>query len=431
MTVADIEAAWDGSEREIIVADPNGIAFLSSRDEYRMRPLAPLADGQRAEIAETRQFPVADLDPVPLSASVLSTGAIEVELGTSEETNNYLSVSGPLALGGWHAIVLTPLQPIRLQAIYAISVLATILTALGLAVSVVVQRRARLLDRVRIEQNQRNLLEIKVQERTADLDAANDTLRLEVHERRRTEDRLRQSQKELVQAGKLAALGKMSAALSHEINQPLAAVKSYADNASEFLQRGNMAEVGNNISRISEMTDRMAQISKHLRGFARQPGDQLKSIPITESVKQAIEITAPQMRDRNVQVAFEPPVDEIYGIGGALRLQQVIVNLLNNAADAMETASEKRVEISIGTDDTNIAIAVRDFGPGIPKDAIEQVFDAFYTTKEAGVGMGLGLSISYNIIEDFGGNMSVKNHPDGGAVFTIHLRSAAMSAAAE
>ena len=132
-----------------------------------------------------------------------------------------------------------------------------------------------------------------MQERTADLDAANASLRTEVAERRSAEDRWRKTQKDLVQAGKLAALGQMSAALSHEINQPLAAVKSYADNATLYIERNRIEEAGANITRISEMTDRMAKISGHLRNFARQPGDSLSSVPVGDVVREAVALIDP------------------------------------------------------------------------------------------------------------------------------------------
>jgi len=285
------------------------------------------------------------------------------------------------------------------------------LAALLLMALLVQQRRHRL-----------HGLESEVRARTTDLDAANATLRREVGERRATEDRLRRSQKELVQAGKLAALGKMSAALSHEINQPLAAVKSYADNAARFLERERMEEVGTNIARISEMADRMAGISRHLREFARQPGERLRPIPVRETVAKAVEVVAPQMRERGVRVLLPPPEAETMALGGALRLQQVIVNLLTNAADAMAQAPRKEIDIGIATTPDDVSVTVRDHGSGIPDTAPEQMFEAFFTTKEAGIGMGLGLSISYNIVEDFGGRLEAANHLDGGVVFTVVLR---------
>lgn len=422
VTASDIEQAWALSDRGIIVSDPNNIVFLTNRTDYRMKSLTSLTVGQLERIADTRQFPMDMITPLASSASLIETGIVELDVGPPIETHAYLSTSAPLSFTGWNAIVLTPFAPIRWTAIAAVAVLALILTLLTLVFIVIHQRRARLLDRMHLVQEQRAVLEEQVSMRTADLDATNVFLRSEIAERKLTETQLRKSQRDLVQAGKLAALGKMSAALSHELNQPLGAMKSYAYNATQFLERGQHAEAGANITHISEMVDRMTKISKHLRGFARRPGDQLKAIPVGRALQDAVDLSGPQMREKGISVSFKPPYPEIYATGGALRLQQVIINLLNNAADAMVDTPCKKINISLLVDNQLVNIEVRDVGPGLDSDAINQVFDAFYTTKDAGVGMGLGLSISYNIVEDFGGSMSVMNHPEGGAVFTVTLK---------
>ena len=422
VTVDAIEANWAGAGREIIVADENGIAFLSSRADYRMRSLLPLSDGVRGRIAQTRQFPLDAVTPIPLSANVIAPGVVEVRIEDATNPARYLSESQPLQLPGWHAIVLTPLQNVRVQAINALVMWGLALTAVALGALVLLQRRASLLERVRIEKTQNDLLELKVQERTADLNDSNASLRTEVAERHRAEERLRKTQKELIQAGKLAALGQMSAALSHEINQPLAAVKSYADNASQYLKRNRIDEAGENIQRISTMTDRMAEISRHLRNFARQPGEALKPVPVAEVVREAIALVQLHERSPAAQIAFNPPDATVWALGGRLRLQQVLVNILNNALDAMADSPSPAIDIHLAAHEGTVSITVRDHGPGLPADTLSQVFDAFYTTKEAGAGMGLGMSISHNIVSDFGGTLSAENHPDGGAVFTVVLQ---------
>ena len=281
-----------------------------------------------------------------------------------------------------------------------------------------------MLERIRVAQSQKAMLEERVRERTADLDAANASLRDEVMVRRRTEERLRKTQKDLVQAGKLAGLGEMSAALSHEINQPLAAVKSYAENARTYLMRNRIDEAEANIRRISEMTDRMARISGNLRNFARQPEDTLKPVPVIDAIHEAIAIIGPRLRQSGTEVVFDPHDMSLRALGGQLRLQQVLVNVMTNAIDAMEDTRTNRIEISADGDLDSVRIFIRDHGPGLAEDQIGQVFEAFFTTKRAGAGMGLGLSISYNIIEDFGGKLTAANHPAGGALFTVRLKAA-------
>jgi len=410
ITVGSLEQDWQGAGREILIADADGIVFLSSRQDYRFRALAPLSAAVTERIKVTRQFPVERVVPIEFSADVIAPSTVQVTLGA--DADSFLADSIPLDLAGWHAIVLTPLQPVQAQVFRTLAVCLLVLTAVTLAGLVVAQRRANIVQRMRIEQEQRALLEDRVRDRTADLNA-------EVQERRRAEERLRKSQKELVQAGKLAALGQMSAAISHEINQPLSAIKSYAVNASEFLARDRVAEADENIKSISLMSDRMAEISRHLRNFARRPGDKVKPIDVSAVITETIGLVGPQLRARDATVLFES-TGPVMALGGHLRLQQVLVNIITNALEAMADDPNPVVIIETAVND-GVTIHVRDHGPGLQPDSMDQVFDAFYTTKDAGAGMGLGMSISYNIIRDFGGSLSAENHPDGGAVFTVAL----------
>lgn len=420
-TVGEIEQDWTSAGREILIADENGIVFLSSRPDYRFRALAPLSQPVLRQIADTRQYPLDRVLPIDLSANVVAPGAIEVTLGRAEGADRFLADSLPLELAGWHAIVLTPLGPVQRQVLRTLVLGALVVVVAALAGLLVLQRRAHVRQRIRFERRQRALLEDKVRERTADLDAANDSLRGEVRERRLTEERLRKSQKELVQAGKLAALGQMSAAISHEINQPLAAMKSYADNATQYLTRARYDEAGENIRSISQMSDRMAEILRHLRNFARQPGDTLKPVDVAEVIGETITLVGPQLRAQNAVVQWDP-VSAARALGGKLRLQQVLVNIITNALEAMKDQTAPVLEITVTQTPETVQLHLRDHGPGLPPETRDQVFDAFYTTKEAGSGMGLGMSISHNIISDFGGALVAENHPDGGAVFTVALQ---------
>jgi len=429
ITVGEIELDWEGIGHDVLIADGDGIVFLTSREVYRFRALAPLSDAVLARIADTQQFPLDRVQQIELSANVIGPQSVQVVIGDPDRADQYLASSTPLSLAGWHAIVFTAQGSVQIQVFRTMTLGLLALIAVLLVGLVITQRRANILQRMRTEAEQRALLEVKVRERTADLNAANASLREEVAERRSAEDRLRKSQKELVQAGKLAALGQMSAAISHEINQPLAAIKSYADNAAKFLARSRTDEAESNIKSISMMSDRMAEISRHLRNFARQPGDTLSPIDVSEVITEMIGLVGPQARALNAEIRFEPKQTDLWALGGKLRLQQVLVNIVTNGLEAMEAEDSPVVEIHAGEEDGSVQISLRDHGPGLPQDSMDQVFDAFYTTKDAGVGMGLGMSISYNIISDFGGTLTAANHPDGGAVFTVTLNAAEKAAA--
>lgn len=422
VSVGEIEDGWQGLGREIAVVDPNGIVFLSSRTDWRFRSLTNLPETVQDWIEATRQFPIDRVSTLQSSTTTRPDGIVEMEVSTADASENFLVESIALDLPGWHATVFSPTAPIRSNALFAFLMWVLGVLVLALLSFVALQRRIRFAERMRIQRSERQLLERRVKERTADLNKANTELHSEIEERKATEVRLKKTQKDLVQAGKLAALGQMSAALSHEINQPLSAVISYADNAATFLERDRVDDAKDNINRISQMADRMARISRHLRNFARRPGDKLNAVPLTAVIDEAISLTAPQLNSRNAQIHFVRPAAELYAIGGQLRLQQVLVNIFSNALDAMSDLDEPMIDVSIKEAGKNIQINVRDHGPGLKDDVLNQAFEPFYSTKEGGEGMGLGLSISYNIIEDFGGRLTAANHPEAGAIFGISLR---------
>jgi len=299
-----------------------------------------------------------------------------------------------------------------------------VLLSMWLAAAVYILRRRRLNERMSAQREARQELEKQVRLRTHDLNQTNVKLMSEVNERKAAEEELRKTQADLVQAGKLAALGQMSAALSHELNQPLGAAKSYADNAAAYLDRDNKEQARDNVTRISSLIDRMAAIAKHLRNFARKPNEKLSSVPVATVINDALEILNQRVKTVGAKVSVDLPSNELWVVGGQVRLQQVLVNLISNGLDSIEAAKIKKIEISAEKTNGNVIIRVRDFGPGIKPEAVGQIFDPFFSTKGVGKGLGLGLSISYNIIRDFDGKLTAQNHHEQGAVFTIELAAA-------
>ncbi|MEM8537175.1 MAG: ATP-binding protein, partial [Pseudomonadota bacterium] len=397
--IAAFESIWRGADREFMVTDRNDFVFMSSRADWHFRAIRPLSDATLRVIAQNLQYPIDRIDLLPISAAPLNDTAQHVTIGDT----SYVQTSQRLNDLDWTMSALAPNRPATLQAFNTllIAALSALLLLAGLLAFLL--KQARQADALAREKEAKRVLEAAVASRTADLQTA---LR-----------DLRQTQTDLIQAGKLSALGQMSAALSHEFNQPLAAVKSYADNASAFLDRDQPDQARANITRISRMADRMATISAHLRNFARKPQQAVGPLLLDAVIKDALAMIEVRTANDGGHVDYQPPETPVWVRGGHVRLQQVIVNLLNNALDAMEGQPSATVYLSVdGT-----TLHVRDTGAGLPTEIAAQIFDPFFTTKEPGKGMGLGLSISYNIVSDFGGILSAANHRDGGAVFSVRL----------
>jgi len=419
-----IESSWTGGEYRIFVSDPEGIIFMSGKPEWLYNSILPLTADRMQRTEASRRYANATLAALPLSRSRFEDHDLMglIEEGVQKE---YLVLSSYMTAEDWTVNVLLDTGSVRAQARTALAAVFLFLCIAGLAFAVLRQRRMRLNERMHLQAEARNELERRVEERTADLARVNSRIEEEIAERRLTEKQLRQTQADLIQAGKLAGLGQMSAALSHEFNQPLAAAKTYTDSATVLLDRGRTDEAQDNIRRIGGLIDRMASISKHLRNFARKPNEKLGPVPLDEAIRDTLEIVAWRIKaadaDLRLDLGLHPPVVR----AGSVRLQQVLVNVISNAADAVEGLEDRRIEVRASEEAGRVVLTVRDFGPGVPAAIAERIFDPFFTTKGVGKGLGLGLSISYNIIKDFGGSLTVANHPDGGAEFRIELQSAA------
>ncbi|MEQ1952574.1 sensor histidine kinase [Mesorhizobium sp. CN2-181] len=424
-----VEASWRGGNNEIIVTDPEGIIFMSGRPDWLYASIKPLTQDRLARTAESRRYANAVLRELPVSRGMPEAGHYFQTIAGERGSREFLELSEDMPNAGWTVSVLTDTASARGQALTTMIAALLLLGLAALLGAIVLQRRSRLAERMAMQKSARAELERRVEERTADLEAVNEQLELEIAERRVTEQRLRQTQADLVQAGKLAALGQMSAALSHEFNQPLAAVKNYADNAAVLIDRNRAAEARDNVSRISSLADRMATISRHLRNFARKPNQKLGPVSLAEAIADTLEIVGSRLKNAGALLLVDLDSDPPVVIAGAVRLQQVLVNVISNAADAVEGQENRTIALSARREGGKVSIVVRDHGPGVPPAILDRIFDPFFSTKGVGNGLGLGLSISYNIVKDFGGSLSAANHPEGGAVFTIVLDVAGSSLA--
>lgn len=421
-----IETSWRGDKEVLFFSDDNGVIFLSNRDGLILTqfPGTVLRDDHDA-----RQY--AGLHPRPPMPVALSDSwghRIWSESPVAGLPAAGMLVTRPVLRLGLDAHVLVDTSPAqRIAGLWA-GLVAALAGAVWLGLAILLERRRALAMRLAVEARANAALEARVQRRTEALSEKNLQLEAEIAERLAAERELRLVQDQLVQAGKLTALGEMSAGISHELNQPLAAIQSLADNGEILIERGRTEEVAANISKISQLAGRMGRIIRNLRAFARKEGEETFDVDIVSVVNDALGIAAGRLMRARVNVVWDPPEVQLVR-GGRVRLQQVVVNLVSNAIDAMEgQVREKRIEITLSAVGDRVLLVVRDTGPGL--DAADKVFDPFYTTKTVGEGLGLGLSISYGIVQSFGGDIYGATHEDGGAVFTISLKAASGAEAA-
>jgi two-component system, NtrC family, phosphoglycerate transport system sensor histidine kinase PgtB len=260
------------------------------------------------------------------------------------------------------------------------------------------------------------LLRVRVREKTDHLRRINVKLRAEVKERRRIES-------ELVQTGKLAALGQFSAGIAHELNQPLSAIRYYLHNAVKLLERGQTKVHQDNLTKMEELVERMARMINHLKTFARYQSDLLQEVDVTRAIGRALELLNGQLEKGGIEVIRRYPSGGCTAWADAARLEQVLVNILSNGIDAAgENGRQGLLTVTVTENKASLAIAIGDNGPGIQVDPPEAVFDPFYTTKEVGRGLGLGLSIAYSIVKGFGGRITAANQKKGGACFSVILQ---------
>ena len=428
-----LEKSWSTVEAPVLVADENGVVILSSVPDWKFTTLRPLDESTRNAFDRTQQYNRRALQPLGVrETAVLNHGARLVRVARDPmETVSVYAVAGQFLaqsqtlLGTpWTLTVFSHLESVDdISAIRAaVAGISTLL--LGILAMMVYQWRRHLSDRLAARealQKAHDDLERKVEERTADLSAANQQLQDEIAERVRAERTLQAAQSELIQAGKLAVIGQLSAGIAHELNQPLAALRTLSGNTAKFLERGDEVTARANLERIAQLVDRMGQITGQLKTFARKSSGQLHPVDLRLVVGHAIALLEQRVAASKARIETRFPEHPLLALCDANRLEQVAVNLIGNALDAMNGQSDALVEIDGSLGGRMVRLDVRDHGIGLGDDVKARLFEPFFTTKEAGVGLGLGLAISAGIVSDFGGTLTGTNHPDGGALFTLEI----------
>ncbi|MGB7319216.1 MAG: ATP-binding protein [Planktotalea sp.] len=386
------ERAWAGISDAVLITNSEGTIILSTEPRWR---------GLKEEEALTHQ---------PPSGAI--SRAIQVTADwTADPGDAYLRGEAVMrthtriAFRGWQMASFTSYASVR-ERVNGVLALEIMGFAILLALSFYFLNRQTA---VRMALFQRE---------SAELRQLNIRLQREIAEREKVQENLAVAEQTLAQSSKLAALGEMSAAVSHELNQPLAAMKTYLAGAKLLVGRGRPDEALVSFQRIDDLIERMGAITRQLKSYARKSGDTFVPVNLGDALASSLSMMEPQLRQRMVQINKTLPHEPVIVMADRVRVEQVMINLLRNALDATKSVEDPQVDVLLAAGETAM-LTVRDNGQGI--EDLDALFEPFYTTKQPGDGVGLGLAISSGIVNELGGRMTARNAAQGGAVFEIRL----------
>lgn len=412
-----VEAGWASAGDLAYVSDARGVVLLTDVEGWRFNTLGPINDATAASLRESLQFGAAPLTPLPVTPAALvgAIMAVTAQVPGSVETQ-YLRVLQPVTGEDWTLQLLLPLSAARAEAVNAtralwLLVLLPLLVIGGVGLRVW-QRGAR---RQAEAAQQRLALEAGIAERTQDLRAS-------IAEREVAAAREARLREELAQSNRLAVLGQIAAGVAHEINQPVGAIRAYADNGAVLIERQAIAEAQGNFGAIVRLTERIGAITEQLRGFARKDRAAIGAVDLGEAVESALALLGARVREQGVDVRLEQPEARVAVAADRLGLEQIIVNLVQNGLEAMAGVDWPVLALAVRSEGEQVVLSVRDNGAGISPEIYAGLFTPFSTSKPR--GLGLGLVISQDLAASFGGSLVALPPDGGGAVFVLTLRRA-------
>lgn len=424
------EQAWATLPGEVLVADERGVVLLSSKPAWKFHALRPLSPQARAEVLAEKPY---DADPPPLPWAVGLDSVRNGEHVRLDEVE-HLVTTRAMPAQQWQMLALDSLTPAharaRNQALMA-GLAAAVACLMAMAAW---QSRHAAMQKLATQaalQAAHDSLETRVAERTRQLSDANASLAAEVEMRKAVEQSLHDTQAELVHAAKMAVLGQISASLAHELNQPLAALRTLSDNAVVLIDKQRLDETRGNLQRISHLVGRLGELTRRLKTFAHKPGDQPVPTALAAAVANAQALLAERLRRLGVQVEVQIEPASLAVMADPAQVEQVLVNLMVNALDAMAGSPVRQLRLQAAAAPAGrVSLRVSDSGPGIAPAMLPHLFEPFATSKPPGAGLGLGLMISRRIVRSFGGELVAEHPAAGGACFCIELPAASSAATA-
>ena len=390
--LAKFERAWAGISDAVLVTNSEGAIILATEPRWRGINVDEALQRQPPDSAIERAIrATADWTALPVDAYLSGEAVMRIE--------------GRIPFRGWNMTTFTTYSSVR-ERVNAVLALEIMGFAILLAMAFYFLSRKTAL-RMALFQRE-----------SAELRALNQRLQREIAERERVQETLAVAEQTLAQSSKLAALGEMSAAVSHELNQPLAAMKTYLAGAKLLLRRNRPEEAASAFSRIDDLIERMGGITRQLKSYARKGQEAFSPVNMGEALASSLSMMEPQLKARKIKITKILPEEKVLVLGDRMRIEQVMVNLLRNALDATKSVPDPQIEIILASGET-ATLTLRDNGHGI--DDLDALFEPFYTTKQPGDGVGLGLAISSGIVNDLGGRLLARNAEKGGAVFEMQL----------
>ncbi|KXF82367.1 sensor histidine kinase [Enterovibrio coralii] len=413
-----IDRIWNQQQFDYLIADPLGVIFYSSRDDWLYQSLTLLTEPQKKAIRDSRRYGDTKLRSLTTyrNADVLSEKNKLSISNSAQEREMMLVSTTPLGTEGWQIFGFTPVSasfPVVIQA-SGIFVLFYALLVLVIAAWLQNVRTRRQLAKLNDQ------LEIKVATRTASLEETNTALRASIEQYEKAQAALRQTESELIQAAKLAMLGEMSASINHEINQPLAAMRTYTENSLKLMEKARYQDVENNLTTINELIGLIADIIARFKVFARKQDESTRNrADVGAVISASLALSEASFIKKGIHIQCALPTEDLIVKADPVQLEQVILNLMSNAAQALSHIDDPRIGIHAEVMKDRIAIHVWDNGPGMDNDTKKRIFSPFFTTKTD--GLGLGLTISRRIIESFDGDLQAQDHATGGADFVVTI----------
>ena len=433
INIDHVEQSWGDREDSFLVTDPDGVIFLTTNQDWRFKTIQQLEPAAKKRIIASRRYPNASLTQLSYVRENRDKGwqLVQVNDSNIKKKRDHLQLSRQMSEAGWSVHIMTDTLPVRKRVLWVNVMTGGILLLTYLLFLLLMQRQYRLKELARIREKTRRALqraneklEVRVDARTRELTKTNKLLVREIKDRQQTEAKLRTARNELIHAAKMAVLGQMSAGINHELNQPLAAIRSYADNGRQFLEKGRLEEALWNLEQIGELTERMAQIGIQLKAFSRKTSGKMYVVPLHGVIDGALEILRPSIRKHDVTIDISISPDHLEVQANNLLLQQVLVNLLGNAVHAVEGLEKRKILVDSYCKEERVIITVTDSGAGIHADNLPFIFDPFFTTKKSGQGLGLGLAITDRILRDMNGAIRYVKMSEPGACFEIELEKA-------